>query len=108
MNCKPGDLAIIVVSPLPQYIGLPVTVLHAGFPRDYAAPYKHFANKPVWIVRSSSLVAVRPFPGSESRVMDTEFAVPDAALRPIRPQPDDAVDETLLWLPVPTKETVPA
>lgn len=85
MNCKPGDIAIVVrCSKAPQNIGR--------------------------IVRCLSL---RPGPWPPSWRIDppldvsSEFdpwSIVDSALRPINDPGDDAVDEVLQLLPVPHKE----
>lgn len=78
MNCKPGDLAVVVRAKQdPAWIGRILT-----------------------IVEWSDLVGgwvTRPMPEGYQ-------AVADYCLRPIRDPGDDAVDETLLRQPAPTLE----
>jgi hypothetical protein len=62
----------------------------------------------VWIVESAVKGAQLPYRDAKDRaaiywVDDRPFA--DRRLRPIRDPGEDATDETLLWLPVPTKQT---
>ena len=86
MLCKPGDLVIL---------------LHA----DYE-PCKIFVGK---IHRVSKLS--RNFPDSWQfdpplRLQGKEVSWRDYDMRPIGKPGDDAVDETLLWKPVPSGVTV--
>lgn len=70
MNCKPGDLAIVV---------------------------KSYTNQEGMIVRCIRLVDHKYFPGDVVWLIDKSLKrgnwIHDDQLRPIRPQPDDAVDE---------------
>jgi len=84
MNCKPGDLAVNV-GRRSEFVGEVYLVL-----RLYDGPWIFTTpEEPSWWIEHRG----------------REFHCADADLRPIRPQDDDATDETLLWLPVPTKET---
>lgn len=100
MNCKPGDLAIIVRAYCPENVGLLVLVC----PEWASTKYGH-----TWLTRSA-----RPTPTVWSNDMirgstSTLGYVPDAWLRPIRDPGEDATDETLAWLPVrTTRESEPA
>lgn len=91
MNCKPGDLAVIVATQDPYWlkdIGRLVNVL---------APFGDGAS---WFIS--------PVDGSgfecRGRVFQ-KMGEYDRNLRPIRDPGDDAQDETLQWLPVPSKVT---
>ncbi len=76
MNCKPGDLAVVVRSIYdPAQIGKIVRVV------------EWCAYTEGWIVSPCILFYA---------------SVHDECLRPIRDPGDDAVDETLQWLPAPT------
>lgn len=85
MNCKPGDLAIVVrgldLDPPPKG----AIVRLARISRVWSDAWE--LDPPVFC----------PVDGRE-------IHVPDHHLRPIRPQADDATDETLTWLDVPTKQ----
>lgn len=81
MNCKPGDLAIVIRDCDGHHQGKIVTVV------DGACRPSHWLTDPKLIDPSGLLVEAH-----------------DSDLRPIRDPGDDAVDETLLWLPLPTKE----
>jgi hypothetical protein len=48
LNCKPGDLAYVVRSVIPENIGIVVEVLRA------CTEYDCYANDPAWWVRSPS------------------------------------------------------
>lgn len=88
MNCKPGDLAVIVRSHDQRNIGKLVTVLQ---------PYDEVS----WYITSPSVLhhcirgALQP---------GFVTAIYDAELRPIRDPGEDAVDETLQRLPAPRDE----
>jgi hypothetical protein len=101
MNCKPGDLARIV-SPYQrkEHIDLFVTVVRAGVDGHWMA-----ARNGGWSLNSGD--------GSHGWVCDAnrpDFPcfIDDKYLRPLRDPGDDAQDETLQWLPVPSKEGAPA
>lgn len=86
MNCKPGDLAVIVRG---ENIGVMVDVI---------GPHDLFDG--AWRVRVHAdamcdLGLVKK--GEVTGCMDSK-------LRPIRDPGDDAQDETLSWLPVPSTE----
>lgn len=82
MNCKQGDLAIVVSGKVPELIGMIIKVSTRCnvYPNSWDTEppvfYKHY-KKPV--------------------------SFSDATLRPIRDPGDDAQDETLQWLDVPSK-----
>jgi hypothetical protein len=87
MNCKPGDLAVIVRSESGN-AGRIVEVLRASH---------HYPNH--WWVRLSH-PAMNHF-----RMLVTEVNCADANLRPIRDPGDDAQDESFRWAPAPEKAT---
>ena len=92
LNCKPGDLAVIVMSQDSRNIGKLITVK-----RKYERETKMFSW---WVCCSSEVFGIaRDFGPNE------EFGIYDAYLRPIRDQP--GADETLQWAGVP-REGVPA
>lgn len=92
MNCKPGDLAVIVGSlPAGRFlIGRFVEVIER-------APDTQ--QGPAWLVRLQNEI-VNPLTNERG----IEGVAADCWLRPIRDPGDDAQDETLQWLPVPGKE----
>ncbi|RZI60671.1 MAG: hypothetical protein EOP14_00105 [Pseudomonas sp.] len=96
MNCKPGDLAIIVRAHGPS-LGQIVRCLKLN-PLISSVPTFGVngtgAPEPFWDID----ITIVAFNGTKVRY------VPDACLRPIRDPGDDAVDETLLRLPSPRQE----
>jgi hypothetical protein len=103
MNCKPGDLAVLVRvnDATKQNLGRIFHVLRAESPSTYIAAFGIHEEMPRWLCRAVG-GPVTNFAGREF----TELAVPDFALRPIRDPGDDAQDETLSWLPVKHTEKV--
>jgi len=96
MNCKPGDLA--VTHSMPMDNGIVVEVIRAV---DNSGGWEYLG--PCWRVKSL---------GSRFHLTPTRLSeiadLPDANLRPIRDPGEDAQDETLSWLSVPTREGVAA
>ena len=86
MNCKPGDLAVIVRS----IASADVKNLGRVFLlTQISVEGTTFSGSPCW----------------ETEEMEPDFVVRDDCLRPIRPQDDDAEDQSKAWLPpVPTRE----
>ncbi|HIE4431949.1 TPA: hypothetical protein ACXM9H_002956 [Burkholderia multivorans] len=82
MNCKPGDLAVMVRSEIPENIGRIFEVLSF----DHATSV---FSGPTWNVRT-----VRPAKYGDGR-MGTEGTAQDCCLRPISgvPVTDDVEDE---------------
>lgn len=89
MNCKPGDLAVVVGGRFPQNVGKLVRVIEPQPGRSGA-----------WLVECLASMA-STYGVLSAGAIATCF---DAQLRPIRDPGDDAVDETLQWLPAPSKE----
>lgn len=87
MNCKTGDLAVIVNG---KNIGRFCTVLDCGL----------LAND--WWVRL--IGGPGPVDRGGRNAMDVEANIDDSRLRPIRDPGDDARDETLSWLDVPSRD----
>jgi hypothetical protein len=81
MNCKPGDLAILVGGAYPEFIGEVYRVLRPYDGKRFAA------DGPAWYVEHRG----------------EEWHCTDRHIRPIRPQPDDAQDESFKWAPAPEK-----
>ena len=90
LNCKPGDLVVVVRSTLnPQTIGFITTVVkYEANPRT---------GEHAWRVSP-------PLPGQpiywEGAMRVTDWVV-DRNLKPLRNPGEDARDETLDWLPLP-------
>lgn len=88
MNCKPGDLAIVVATANAQqreYIGKIVTCVKVVNTID-------------------GPVGWRTAPFLVNQFTKNSIAWVDHHLRPIRDPGDDATDETLQWLPTPSRE----
>jgi hypothetical protein len=110
MNCKPGDLAVFVRearSNTPDKLcGMFCNVIKAApMGQGFRLPNGQLQTphrNPSWVVKLSRQIRVQTDHGDLRKSIYA--CVPDYALRPIRPQADDARDETLDWLPVPRKE----
>lgn len=104
MNCKPGDLAIVVRSAgndeartlINQLLGKIVRVIRLRPPVDPTC-----TAIVVWQLEDELTVHFR---GMRYQLT----GINDECLRPIRDPGDDAQDETLQWLQVPTTEEVTA
>lgn len=92
MNCKQGDLAVVVKS--------------AGNGRSIGKIVECIRFKPGQMfvdgTRSDAWVVSPALPALHGGLTDT---VRDEFLRPIRDPGEDARDQSLDWLPVPHKET---
>ena len=107
MNCKPGDLAV-VVSLGGSFAHLNDRIVEV-LERAPNSPFVKLPNGAVsrgeercWIVHFPGKVAM-PLGGEAHK--QTHYAVcRDENLRPIRDPGEDAVDETLQWLPVPSTD----
>jgi hypothetical protein len=95
MNCKPGDLAVIVRTDIPGQEAL-VGSLVQCISVDPSSSQLY--GGPEWNYEAVS-------PGIPD---PKEHTISDDCLRPIRDPGEDAKDETLLWLPVPMKDSPPS
>ncbi len=95
MNCKPGDLAIIIASSAGNE-GKIVRCVRLIKAKDYW--YKPSGQR----YEDATWEIDRLLPDYAGQLGRT---IGDSQLRPIRDPGDDATDETLLWLPVPSRET---
>lgn len=95
MNCKPGDLAVIVVTDLPGQDALVGSLLRCV---RLDVEMSQLLGRPEWQYEAIS----RRLPD------DSEHTVSDSSLRPIRDPGEDAKDETLSWLSVPMKDSPPS
>lgn len=101
MNCKPGDLAVIVRSATTNKGRLVEVVSALGVEpswNGYRWHLGHSEGQFHWLCRSQG------GPLESFKGLYMEMPLPDSILRPIRDPGDDAKDETLDWLPVPQKE----
>ena len=85
MNCKPGDLAVL-----------------------YKVTAENVRPHLGKIVRCLWVDARNPECWHTEPEFERGRSVYDGALRPIRDPGDDARDETLEWMPVPSRDGVPA
>lgn len=90
MNCKPGDLAVVVRSKCGNE-GVILRCIRLSPKSEHKLDPRHLL---VWLTDRDTVDTH----GGSSPYM------PDAYLRPIRDPGDDAVDETLLRLPAPSTE----
>lgn len=102
LNCKPGDLAVIMRSPAsPENIGKIVRVLRPAVEGEKIEGWRVALRPdfPAWIVESagSDLVwhGFRLANGKRTVSVVKQRAYADYCLKPIRDPGDDAVDETL-------------
>lgn len=97
MNCKPGDIAVIIRGHRPgsKYVGTIVEVL--------AVQRKKSIFGLIWNVRFPRAIIGVAITSKGEHLglsgLSTVHGVPDAWLKPIRDQP--GADETLEWAPVP-------
>lgn len=99
MNCKPGDLAVVIGPGItPGIVGRFVTVIRPAvmgerFPSDIGT-IRWTGDVPAWVVESANPL---PWLASKSNRLHhmNRRAIGDAYLRPIRDQPGE--DETLTW-----------
>ena len=98
MNCKQGDIAIVVRS-IAGNEGKIVRCLRLATEEEITQN-NILKNGTIWRIDI-------PLAKRGVRTRRLKPAIPfarDANLRPIRDPGTDATDETLTWLPVPTKE----
>ena len=94
MNCKPGDLAVIVRDDTPENVGKLVLVKERGSEWEWD-PQPHWACKALGSPVVALVVDDERQPTGFTR-LEPEPEIPDADLCPLRHPGDDAVDETLL------------
>jgi hypothetical protein len=94
MNCKPGDLAVVVgASVTPEMIGCIVKVVRLAVKGEYLKEARFTGESPAWVCESDSGIPIRT---SQRRFFrTTQRAINDSNLRPIRD--NDKEDETLSW-----------
>lgn len=94
MNCKPGDLAVVVRAPNGAEIRVGSIVRVVEFDG-----WCFFIDTGAW---AQDVWRVE-FNGSEFSPLGFEWGIPDSDLRPIRP--NDGEDETLQWAGKPQEVT---
>lgn len=90
MNCKPGDLAVVLYSDIPENVGLFVDVIEADDPNKHGIALLHDGQ--VWICRARGVIKYRNIFGEACQLK--EGPIPDEVLKPIRPQPMGTKTET--------------
>jgi hypothetical protein len=91
MNCKPGDLAVVVRGE--HNVGRFLSVLAASECHGIGWWYVEMHGGPATAID-----------GEGKTTLERTGHIEDHRLRPIRDPGDDARDETLDWLPVPKRE----
>lgn len=90
LNCKPGDLAVVMRS----FQGNEGRIVRCI--RLVQVRWERGEECPTWEI----------YPPLQNVVHHARTFCPDFQLRPIRDPGDDARDESLSWLPVPSREEV--
>lgn len=99
LNCKIGDLAIIVVDEEGSDLGKIVRVVELGDDWSYFGDTRHH-----WACDTLGQKLATSTPLDEFSDGVELIDIPDAYLRPLRDE--EGEDETLTWAPSPTKELV--
>lgn len=108
MNCKQGDLAVIVNADNVENIGKIVRVLRLVSHGDCFPDINGLSATwigdctALWVVECDSPLSWEAYDGA-CKTLHLQRPFGDEYLRPIRD--NDGEDETLQWAPVPTKET---
>lgn len=104
MNCKPGDLAIMVRS-IAGNEGKIFRCLRIA--TKFELDFYNFEDDDVtWVIDAQ--LPTRLISGVLDGAIRLAPLAKDACLRPIGDPGEDATDETLLWLPVPSAEKAEA
>lgn len=85
MNCKPGDLAVVLYSDIPENIGLFVDVIEADDPSKHDMSLLHPGQ--IWQCRARGVIRYRNIFGEYIAI--GEGPIPDEVLKPIRPPAQD-------------------
>lgn len=99
MNCKPGDLAVVVrARDTPEMLGRYVVVLRKAAPNEFVR-LRPEESGVTWMVRSAAagVLPATLADGSKGSFLERPYF--DGSLKPIRDPGDDAVDESKAWLP---------
>ena len=94
MNCKPGDLAVFVSGKGESL------AKNAGRLFDVLRPAEPINGEPSWWVKPVGVA----YSKEHGAFVSHEGECLDRCLRPIRDPGVVATDETLQWLPVPSRE----
>lgn len=107
MNCKEGDLAVVVHS---DNQGAIVRVLRRSANEDLYSSVTGWKCR-IWECEALSRIKMWNaafFTQDQDAQPGAVVPFADEMLRPIRDPGDDAQDETISWLPVPMPEIIPA
>ena len=88
LNCKPGDLAVVITAHNPENIGTILRVIKKHHNQDALVDYK---GSHIWLAEAPRPMA---YTVGGKLVMRRKGAVPDAILRPIRGLPKSDVTNT--------------
>ena len=104
MNCKPGDIAIVVGRRLPTGDRMPESLI-GRICKVEKISIQSPPHIPVWVLESQLLITAK-----NDLLPHDVYAksMPDACLRPIRDPGDDAVDEMVQMFTAKIPEGVPA
>ena len=93
LRCKPGDLAVLIKSAMPENIGALVTCVEFMGTIEGRDPWGRTGTvHNAWRVEPAGKVKVKVGPG---HVATGLWAARDSDLRPIRPEPGE--DQTIEW-----------
>jgi hypothetical protein len=109
LNCKPGDLAYVVNSGVqtPGLAGRFVVVERFASGIECIDGLRFVTGYASWVCRAAGGGNLPAMGLLDGQIVNVERRViEDAILRPIRDPGDDAQDESLSWLPVPSREEV--
>lgn len=106
MNCKPGDMAIVIGSS--KYSGLIVDVLYLAPPYDFRLPngqlHQGCPDGTTWVIKMPRKVEVRrSFGGNRMSIYGCGS---DSKMRPVSGIPDEESTDTRADLDQPVKEVV--
>ena len=100
MNCKPGDLAVRVQAFHDSFVKVG-SVVRCVELNDFTVVLQGSAGSPAIEATNTWNIEWR---GRTRDARGLLMSIPDEHLRPIRDPGEDAKDETLSWLPVPSTE----
>ncbi len=108
LRCKPGDLAVVINADYcKENIGLIVHVLRpavAGDRLDTGSVVAWEVGNDSWVVQVAGAGTLNAQMALGFKIKTKQSICRDSNLRPIRDPGEDAQDETLTWLPSPSRE----
>ena len=100
MNCKPGDLAVRVQAFHDSFVKVG-SVVRCVELNDFTVVLRGSAGSPGIEATNTWNIEWRGRTRTQGGLL---LSIPDEHLRPIRDPGEDAQDESLQWLPVPSTE----